>query len=333
MAGPVADRVWRDVAPDEIEPALADVRREAGSGAPLAHAVMSNLVVVRMCGADEPLDAFAAADAETIDAVAARHPSRVIVIAHEAGCALTRAPLAARVGLAIYGPPQARYVVEQVSVRSSCEASSLPSIVRRLIRGDLPTTVWCPGDLSQQPPIPAIVAEGRQLLYDSRRWRDVGAGVRAVVEAIETSAIDVADLNWRGLTAVRQALRHAGDELSLDDLRRARVRISHAPADAAIAWLLRGWLAARLGWRDDHQLALAPDAPRDARLVLTIGEAPRETTVALSDDAVRVAQHGWPPYTLVVPHESIAEAVAAELRTLASDAALRETLRTLARYF
>jgi len=331
VAGPVADRVWRDVSPDEIEPALAAVRREAGGSAPLAHAVMSNLVVVRTCGADEPLDAFAAADAETIDAVAARHPSRVIVIAHEEGCPLTRAPLAARVSVTTYGAPQARYAVEQVSIRSSCDATSLPSIVRRLIRGDVPTTVWYPGDISQQPPIPAIVAEGRQLVYDSRRWRDIGAGTRAVVQAIETAGIDVADLNWRRLAAVRQALRHACEELPVDDLRRAHVRIDHAPGDAAIAWLLRGWLASRLAWSDEDLPAVTSAARHGARLLLTIGEAPRQTTVELSDAAVRVDQRGLPPYTLAVPQESIADAVAAELRSLTPDAALRETLRALAR--
>lgn len=331
MASPVVDRAWRDAPPDEIETALAAAWRDLGPDTPLARAVMSNLVVVRACGADEPLDAFAAADADAIDAVAARHPSRVIVIAHEHGCPLKRAPIAARVGVATYGPPQARYAVEQVSVRSSCESSSLPSIVRRLIRGDLPTTVWYPGDLSKWPPQPAIVAEGRQLLYDSRQWRDVGAGIRAVVQATESSTIDVADLNWRRLAPVRQALRHAGEELAIDDLRAARVRIGHAAGETAIAWLLRGWLATRLAWSDAQVPPVEEELLGDARLVLTIGETPFATTVELTPDVVRVAQHGWPPYTLAVARESVVDAVTAELRVLASDSALRDTLRRLAR--
>lgn len=330
MASPVVDRIWRDVTPDEIEAALAAAWRDLGPRTPLARAVMSNLVVVRACAADEPLDAFALAEADTIDAVAARHPSRVIVIAHDHGCPLKRAPIAARVGVAAYGPPDARYAVEQVSVRSSCEPSSLPSIVRRLIRGDLPTSVWYPGDVSCQPPLPAIVAAGRQLLYDSREWRDVAAGIRAILQAIDASQIDVADLNWRRLAPVRQALRHAGHDLDMDDLRGARVRITHAPGEAAIAELLRGWLASRLAWQDDR-VPRIEQHDKTAPLTLTIGEAPRATTVELTADAVHVAQAGWPPYTLAVPRESVVDAVTAELRTLASDAALRDTLRVLAR--
>ncbi len=330
MASVVVDRAWRDTAPDDIEPTLAALWRDVGPRASVARAVMSNLVVVRACDAAEPLDVFAGPHGEAIDAVAARHPSRVIVIAHEHGCPLTRGPIAARVAVASYGPPQARYAVEQVSVRSSCGESSLPSIVRRLIRGDLPTTIWCPGDLSKRPPLGAIVAEARQLIYDSRQWSDIGVGSRAIVDAIERMHIDVADLNWRRLAPVREALRHAGEGIPIDALRSGRVRIQHAPADAALASLLRGWLASRLGWSGGMAPALEP-LPGGPTLTLTIDAAPHETRVELTPDRVRVAQHGWPPYVLGVRSESLADAVTAELRSLSSDAALADTLRAIAR--
>ncbi|HZT76560.1 MAG TPA: glucose-6-phosphate dehydrogenase assembly protein OpcA [Vicinamibacterales bacterium] len=330
MAGAVVEQAWRDAAPDDIEAALAALWREVAQEATVARAVMSNLVVVRACEADEPLDAFAGAHADAIDAVAGRHPSRVIVIAHEHACPLSRAPIAARVGVATYGPPQARYAIEQVCVRSSCESSSLPSIVRRLTRGDLPTSVWYLGDLSQQPPLEAIVAEARQLIYDSRLWRDVRAGVRGVMAAIDETRTDVADLNWRRLAPVRQALRHAGEALGVEDLSRARLTIAHAPDETALAWLLHGWLASRLGWSDDLRPRLIAQEG-DAALTLTLGAPPAETTIALTPDHVRVAQHGWPPYVLGVPHEAAADAIAAELRSLSTDAVLLDTLRALAR--
>ena len=56
-------------------------------------------------------------------------------------------------------------------------------------------------------------------------------------------APDLADLNWRRLTTLRQALLHAIDAVpSVDPERFARVRIRHRLGEAALAWLLAGWL-------------------------------------------------------------------------------------------
>ena len=329
MASVVADRTWRDADPEQIESVLADVWRGMGSETPVARAVMSNLVVLRACDADTPANVVATPGDATLDAIVGQHPSRVIVIWHESGCPLARAPLAARVGVTTYGPPQARYAVERISVRSSCDAASLPSIVRRLIRGDLPTSIWCPDDLSRRSPLDAIVAEARQLIYDSARWSDVRGGFRAIARTIGDRRFDIADLAWRRLTPVRQALRHGGDELSRDDLHAGRIRIVHAPHDAALAWLLYAWLASRFGWREDSEPPLEASADEGAALLLTIGEAAGASTVELTDDRVVVKQHGWPPYTLGVRRETVDAAVAAELRSLIGDRALRDAVQRL----
>ncbi|HZP47074.1 MAG TPA: glucose-6-phosphate dehydrogenase assembly protein OpcA [Vicinamibacterales bacterium] len=331
MASVVADRTWRDTDPDEIESALADVWRGIGSDGPVARAVMSNLVVLRECDAGAPAEIVATPYTETLDAIVGQHPSRVIVLWHETGCPLARGPLAARVGVTTYGPPHARYAVEHVVVRSTCDAASLPSIVRRLIRGDLPTSIWCPDDLSRRPPLHAVVAEARQLIYDSARWGDVAAGFAAVADAIGNRPVDIADLAWRRLTPVRQALRHAGDELSRDDLRAARIRIVHARRDAALAWLLRGWLATRFGWSDTTQPQIDPVDDPAAPLVLTVGAAGRESTIELDADRVLVSQHGWPPYAVGVRRETVDAAVAAELRSLVVDRTLRDAVTFLGR--
>src|SRR5690349_17187164 len=101
---------------------------------------MSNPVVYRLHDRrSTPRDADAPplADAD-IEAVIARHPSRTIVIEHDHGNREMRAPAGAAVAVLAFGPPAARYAVEEVVVRSTCAEKSLPSIVRRFIRGDLP---------------------------------------------------------------------------------------------------------------------------------------------------------------------------------------------------
>ena len=107
---------------------------------------------------------------------------RVIVLDHERGHAHASGPFAAGVGVAMFGPDQARYGVEQIAVQSDCAEDSLPSIVRRLLRGDVPTSVWWTEDLSRVPPITAIVDDepavplrqppvARRPRRRVRRWR------------------------------------------------------------------------------------------------------------------------------------------------------------------
>ena len=86
MASTVADRVWRQSTPELVEPDLAALWRElAASGTPIARAVMSNLVV--FCGPTDARDddVEARTAALGLDEVAARHPSRLIVLEHESG--------------------------------------------------------------------------------------------------------------------------------------------------------------------------------------------------------------------------------------------------------
>ena len=214
---------------------------------------MSNLIVFRDRIA--PLDA----DVETvmadlpIDEVVARHPSRLILLEHEPGSKAPDAPFAAGVGIATFGPESARYGVEQIVVRSACADASLPSIVRRLARGDLPTTVWWTEDLSQVPPLESLVIIGRQFVYDSRHWHDIGAALRVLQPLVERRRIDLADVNWRRLAPMRRALHHAGTERDKPIAVRpgsgqaaagARVHIAHHPDEAALAWLLAGALMA-----------------------------------------------------------------------------------------
>jgi glucose-6-phosphate dehydrogenase assembly protein OpcA len=194
----------------------------------------------------------------------------------------------------------------------------------------LPTTVWCPEDVSRHPPQRAIVAEARQLIYDSRVWSDVPAGVRAIEQSIHGFRVDVADVNWRRLAPVRDAVRHSMHQLPIDALRSGRVRIAHAPGEASMAWLLAGWLAARLGW-SGIAARVEETHDSDARLTLTIGAGVEATTVELRDRQVRVAPGGAPPYVSAARQESPADAIAAELQILVADVALRDALRALAR--
>jgi len=324
MAGAVADRAWRDSSPEAIEGDLAALWREAGQGdVAIARAVMSNLIVVLAPGGGRALIDIAAS--LPLEHVVSRHPSRTIVLEHCHRDA-SGGPFAAGVGILTFGPPTARYGVEQIVVRSACPEASLLSILRRVVRGDVPTSVWWTEDLSEGAPFDPLLTVGRQLLYDSRQWKDVGRGLAAVVPLVDDDRIDLADLNWRRLAPMRRALLHLRGPLTAAAWRGATVQVGHAGGEIAIASLLAGWL--RGGRRTDPirvDLELLPNSDTGATLTLGLGDV----TATQTPRGVDVTSASAPPFVVAAPKESDADAVAAELRALSPDRALLSALRAL----
>jgi glucose-6-phosphate dehydrogenase assembly protein OpcA len=266
-----------------------------------------------------------------LEDVVARHPSRIVLIAHERR-RIECQPIATGVGVLTFGPPQARYGIEEIAVLSSCADASLPSILLRVLRGDVPTSVWWAEDLSEVPPVPSLIAMGRQLVYDSSAWRDVRRGVLALAPVIRDRRCDCADLNWRRLVPVRQAVVHAVESMGDGDLRHGAVRIAHSAGEASLAWLLAGWLAARLQWPDAAPLTVEETRQSHDVLTLTCG-AGGELRLTLTRQHVLVRRRGQPSFTVAVPREGAADAIAAELRSLAYDACLHDALAALIRRF
>jgi glucose-6-phosphate dehydrogenase assembly protein OpcA len=335
MARAVATRTWRPASPEGIEPELTSLWRELAQQGAIARAVMSNLVVYR-----EPPgavgDSFDALVGDLpLDEVMAQHPSRVIVLNHERGQPGACGPFSAGVGVATFGPAEARYGVEQIAVQSNCGEDSLPSIVRRLVRGDVHTSVWWTEDLSRVPPIPAIVDMGQQFLYDSRRWRDVRGGFLALAPLLlNDRGVDLADLNWRRLAPVRQALIHAAGTAELQGLRDGDVHISHRPGDAALAWLAVGWLRAQLQWPSSASPSIEETKDADTVLSIAIGAAPAELTITLGGHRVLVKERrGAEPFAITVPNEDDADSVAAELRNLSRNVCLHQAVKVLVQAF
>ena len=324
MAGAVADRSWRDSAPETIEVDLAALWRDAGQGdVPIARAVMSNLIVVRAPSADRRVLADVAADLP-LDEVMSRHPSRTIVLEHCHRDSPTT-PFSAGVGIVTFGPPTARYGVEQIVVRSACPEASLLSILRRVVRGDVPTTVWWTEDLSDGAPFDPLLTIGRQLLYDSRHWKDVSGGLAAVLPLTDNRRVDLADLNWRRLAPMRRALVHVRGPLTAVAWRGVTVTVRYAAGEAAIASLLAGWLRGERR-TDPIRVDVEPLPTSDADTILTV--TTRNVTATQTARGVDVTPASAPPFVVAAPKESDADAIAAELRALSPDRALLSALRS-----
>jgi glucose-6-phosphate dehydrogenase assembly protein OpcA len=353
----VANRVSRASEAENIDADLAALWREIAREAPVARAIMSNLVVFCRRAADDDVDLALPPEGVPVEEVAGSHPARVILLHHDPdvpGDAGLSVPLAAHVSVLAFGPPDARYGVERIVIRSACSEAALPSIVRRLMLGDVPTSVWWTEDLSGTRPLAPLVTMGRQLLYDSRRWREVPLGFLALAPLLtDPFGPDLADINWRRLLPVRQALVHAlGSSGSSKRQRLTSVHIRHRPEEAALAWLLAGWLqhAGSTG-PGLHQTKLLDVQQSEVGRVLLDPPITVDEDSDLGDDMLtasfddglhlRLSTHrvsvddplGPAPFAVAVPRETEGEGVAAELCVLTHDRSLHQTLSALIERF
>src|SRR5262245_59122268 len=152
MASGVVACMWRPTTPEEMEPELVALWREVAREHRVARAVMANLIVFRERASASGDDFDGLTAGVPVAEVASRHPSRVILLSHDDVCHQPPVPLGAGIGVVTFGPPRAEYAVEVIAIKSACDAHPLASIVRRLVRGDVPTSLWWTEDLSQIAP-------------------------------------------------------------------------------------------------------------------------------------------------------------------------------------
>jgi glucose-6-phosphate dehydrogenase assembly protein OpcA len=144
--------------------------------------------------------------------------------------------------------------------------------------------------------------------------------------------VDLADVNWRRLNPVRSALVVVAEGVSAPTWRPDDIRITHAAGESALAWLLIGWLAARLEWPASAHPQV--DEARDGNLLsIAIGQGADAIHVALDDRRVVMTEGGRTRSVMSVRQEGEADAVAAELHALSHDACLHDALSALLRSF
>lgn len=343
----------RPVAADAIEQELDRLWREVTHGGQrVTRALMSNLIVL----ADAPaahnhrpptLD-------EDLWATGRKHPSRVVVVLHAAG---STAPVEASISITAHGDSPTLFGVEQITVCSDVAGPALASIVRPLVLGDLPTSIWW---ASSDPFVRelgrSLASLARQLVYDSRQWGEPIEAFRAIQPIARSSAahLDIADLAWRRLKPIRRALVQSLDPVVLpaDIGTITSVVIEHGPeGDHAMGLLLVGWMGAQLGWTPigvelrsggavarlrsgEHEVSITLRASRpiDAlHIGIHAGGSPEPAIDLLAEcEEIRVAYGiGVPGFIVASPRRSRAEMLTAELGNLRADPCLRASLQVL----
>jgi hypothetical protein len=322
------DRMWRSTTAASLDDDLAAVWQETARAGPVSRAVMSNLVVVRG-GTGAPLGDEGVSE-ETLTGVLRVHPARTILVDYAAEPARTCAPESFAINVLLFAGGAERYGVERIAVRTACADSSLPSVVRRLVRGDLPTTLWWLGDAARWPPPPPLVNEARQLLFDSRHWSDVPAGARSVADAVSKARhLDLSDVNWRRTAPLRRAVLDALASSRAAFGRGVRASVTASTRELAAGWLVSAWLAGGVGLG-----SIAPEIgnamPFDMRIVIEGGG--EAVTVLWAHAEIRVdSTTERVPMVFPAAPEDEASAIASELDNLTAEPALREAVLHIAR--
>ncbi len=236
-----------------IERELAQLWRHEGAGeaeVPVTRACMSNLIVVCRTGDETALVA------NEIPVIAARHPCRAFLLLADVEAASPRLEAYVTTHAQVWEGRQ-QVINEHVTIEARGVATRrLPSVVRGLLIGDLPTALWW-----ATPEAPPRVGElftefadlAEQVIYDSLGWPDPPRHMVATANWATGARVRqaVSDLAWRRLKLWRRLVTQAMDPAVapgvLETVR--EVTIEHGPHAMTQAWFLAGWLALRLGWR------------------------------------------------------------------------------------
>lgn len=189
-----------------------------------------------------------------IGQLGASHPARAIIILADPQ---RTSEMEADLSLQCSASDASQVCAEQVRLVVGGEAAyHLASVVTPLLVPDIPTYLWLVGS----PPLRQAfgqdaVAICERLILDSGAYDDDSGALQLLAEELEAvgDAVSLADVAWERTRTWRQLIAHSFDGEAvrrfLPGISRLEVECS-GDGVSAQAWLLAGWMASRLGWKD-----------------------------------------------------------------------------------
>lgn len=314
-------RLWREVA-----------ERSRDEGGPAA--ARTNVLTLVVYADDEASEQRAT---QAVTSLVAHHPSRTILVRAEPGAATAglEADVTTRCQL-----DRPHICHEQINLRArGAVVEQVASAVASLLLRDLPTFLWWPGDVQEQPDLlPRLVALCDHLIVDSATFGRPAAAFPALRALLrQPRGGDVTDMQWARLTGWRDVTAQFFDPPParpwLAALRAVRVAVVAGPGaqPPASALLYCGWLASRLGWRPTGQGAQGPATietkTADGSAAFTIEQAPSELAPAGHIAAVALtAERGGAPARFEVARQS-GDQVTTRVAPEAGGAPIERTMR------
>lgn len=292
---------------DQVERQLARILRELSQEAAPAdsargHLVPRAIVLNLIVHADQAGEAERAAQA--MAALAARHPSRTLLLEAEPDAAADGLDAAISTHCATWTAVGGHLCFEQVRLTArGSTALHLASVAEPLLVADLPVILWWLG----RPPARSepLLELGDRLVVDSAYFPDAPSGLAALDAYTDqgTRDLELGDLSWRRHVPWRGLI---AEQFDPPDARAWLGRIEHvtveyAPTGGAVSaapLLLLGWLAGRLGWQvvncssSGGGLAATFTTDEDAPDTITARLRARATAGVEAGELLSITLHG-----------------------------------------
>lgn len=232
--------------------------QDISGGQVVMRACMSNLIIY----CDNPAEAQMASD--EIGSIVDIHPARVLLLT---GNGQPLDELEAKVSIYYDTLPDGWQVCgERIDiVAAPTSLSRLPSVIRSLLVGDLPTTLWW---TSRKPPLEAgdlfinLADQVNQIIYDNVGWHNPAKHVAEMSRWItgQQDSKIFYNLAWRRISNWRKLLSQTLDPMVAEGALAAThtLEIEHGPHALPMTWLLVGWLAHQLNWKPVNGKRLSP---------------------------------------------------------------------------
>jgi glucose-6-phosphate dehydrogenase assembly protein OpcA len=234
--------------------------------------------------------------APLLDALAATHPFRAILLVSDEGVDRPRARLCSHTRGVGEGEP-ARYWEDIRIVSPPRVLHQVMSAVATVTLPNLPVHTWWDGEPDFESDLYHHVVEvADRILVDSSQFGDPTASLPGLAAAIEVTheSIAFADLSWTRLTPWRLLIAEffdaPADRALLDSIEHVQVEYARqAGGEAAQALLLVGWLASRLGW---EPRAMRPHGSGGGEWSFEMVDGVRPVEVVVAVDGAAEAQRG-----------------------------------------
>jgi glucose-6-phosphate dehydrogenase assembly protein OpcA len=234
--------------------------------------------------------------APLLDALAATHPFRAILLVSDEGVDRPRARLCSHTRGVGEGAP-ARYWEDIRIISPPRVLHQVMSAVATLTLPNLPVHTWWDGEPDFEGDLYHHVVEvADRILVDSSRFGDPAASLPGLAAAIVVAheSIAFADLSWTRLTPWRLLIAEffdpPADQALLNSIEHVRAEyVRRGGGEAAQALLLVGWLASRLGW---EPRALRPGGSGGGEWSFEMVDGVRPVEVVVAVDGAAEAQRG-----------------------------------------
>ncbi|HEY9823815.1 MAG TPA: glucose-6-phosphate dehydrogenase assembly protein OpcA [Stenomitos sp.] len=242
-------------------------------------------------GRDAAAYALDAGGAGVADEVASQNPCRIIAL-----CPISESTGGVTAQVSAYCPVQKHssgnlVCCEYITLTGTdAELAQVCGFIQSLLIGELPKFLWWKAIPDLQNDLFRKLAQACNcVIVDSSSFDDANTAL-VNIHNLHQEGINIADLNWRRLSAWQELTAEAFDPPS----RRAALQemdrfvLDYEAGNAAQAFLYLGWIASRLKWRPTEHHCEGGDY--DLRRIRFVNEAQRSIEAELA--AVPVADPG-----------------------------------------